>query len=110
MSNAVLSLKNITRVYEQGERKLTVLNQLNLDVRKGEIVALVGPSGPGKSTLLQIAGLLDTPTSGDVSINGVVVSSSPSVQHAPTPTLPLMGRGNDNMRTQVRRKYIGFVY
>ncbi len=65
MSN-VLSLKNITRIYEQGDRKLTVLNQLNLDVKKGEIVALVGPSGSGKSTLLQIAGLLDTPASGEV--------------------------------------------
>jgi len=93
MSNPVLRLNNIVRIYEQGERSLTVLNKLNLDVRQGEVVALVGPSGSGKSTLLQIAGLLDTPTLGDVLINNVAVSTA-----------------SDAIRTQMRRKHIGFVY
>ena len=92
MSN-VLSLTNIIRNYQQGGRQLTVLNQLNLQVRAGEVVALIGPSGSGKTTLLQIAGLLDTPTLGEVIINS-----------------ELMNGASDAKRTQARLKHIGFVY
>jgi lipoprotein-releasing system ATP-binding protein len=92
MSDAVLSLKEITRVYEQGGRALTVLDRLSLEVKRGEVVALVGPSGSGKSTLLQIAGLLDTPTSGAVMINNEMMTAS------------------DARRTLARRSHIGFVY
>jgi len=91
--NNVLSLKQISRVYQQGENKLSVLNNLNLVVKAGEIVALVGPSGSGKTTLLQIAGLLDTPTSGEVMIANNDVS-----------------RKSDAIRTNARLSYIGFVY
>jgi lipoprotein-releasing system ATP-binding protein len=93
MSNAVLSLKQIVRVYTQGEKSLHVLSGLNLEVNRGEAVALVGPSGSGKSTLLQIAGLLDSPTSGQVLLNGEDMSSA-----------------NDGVRTAARGKNIGFVY
>ncbi len=93
MSNAVLTLTDITRIYTQGESALTVLSHLDLDVRAGEIVALVGPSGSGKSTLLQIAGLLDTPTSGSVVIAGETMSTA-----------------RDRARTLARRRHIGFVY
>jgi lipoprotein-releasing system ATP-binding protein len=93
MSDAVLSLKIIMRVYQQGDRSLTVLNQLNLEVKRGEVVALVGPSGSGKTTLLQIAGLLDTPSSGEVTIAGEVMSTA-----------------SDTVRTLARRRHIGFVY
>ncbi|MDE3059752.1 MAG: ABC transporter ATP-binding protein [Pseudomonadota bacterium] len=91
--SSLLSLQNVTRIYEQGERALTVLNHLDLAVRSGEAVALVGPSGSGKSTLLQIAGLLDTPTSGQVHVNGEEMSGA-----------------SDGKRTRARRKYMGFVY
>lgn len=93
MSNSALILKNITRTYEQGGNKLTVLNNLNLEVKAGEVVALVGQSGSGKTTLLQIAGLLDNPTSGEVKICGEDVS-----------------RANDEKRTVLRRQRLGFVY
>ena len=92
MSNA-LTLTNITRTYTQGGYDLHVLSKLNLDIKKGEVVALVGPSGSGKSTLLQIAGLLDTPTSGEVYIAGEHVSGE-----------------SDKLRTQARRKSVGFIY
>jgi lipoprotein-releasing system ATP-binding protein len=91
--SSMLALKNIVRVYEQGERKLSVLNRLTLDIKKGEVVALVGPSGSGKTTLLQIAGLLDTPTSGEVIIGGENVTGA-----------------SDAKRTLARGKHIGFVY
>lgn len=92
MSN-VLSLQNITRVYTQGERELKVLNGLNLEIKRGEIVALVGPSGSGKSTLLQIAGLLDIPTGGIVRMQNTDMTTA-----------------NDDARTLARRQHIGFVY
>ena len=92
-TKTVLQLQNITRVYEQGDRRLAVLSHLDLDVRAGEVVALVGPSGSGKTTLLQIAGLLDTPTSGEIRINGENVTGA-----------------SDSARTQARRRHIGFVY
>jgi lipoprotein-releasing system ATP-binding protein len=93
MSDITLRLHNITRTYEQGENKLTVLANLNLEVKSGEVVALVGQSGSGKTTLLQIAGLLDNPTSGTVEICGQDVSIA-----------------GDETRTAMRRKYLGFVY
>ncbi len=91
--NSILSLQNITRVYTQGEKSLNVLNGLNLEIKRGEIVALVGPSGSGKSTLLQIAGLLDIPTGGIVRMQNTDMTTA-----------------NDDARTLARRRHIGFVY
>lgn len=93
MSNAMLTLNDVVRVYAQGGRSLNVLNKLNLEVRSGEVVALVGPSGSGKTTLLQIAGLLDTPTSGDV----IIANKN-------------MAKATEAERTLARRAHIGFVY
>ena len=93
MSDIVLSLADVVRVYKQGDESLTVLNGLTLNVQAGEVVALVGPSGSGKTTLLQIAGLLDTPTEGSVVLGDDVLSGA-----------------SDARRTLARRKHIGFVY
>lgn len=89
----VLRLENITRRYKEGEGQLEVFSELNLSLRAGEIVALVGQSGSGKSSLLHIAGLLEAPTSGEIYIEGVATSSLP-----------------DNDRTAIRRDAVGFVY
>jgi lipoprotein-releasing system ATP-binding protein len=91
--NEVLQLQAITRRYREGEGQLEVFSNLDLTVNAGEIVALVGPSGAGKSSLLHIAGLLEAPTSGEISIEGVAVSNLP-----------------DSERTRIRRNKIGFVY
>jgi lipoprotein-releasing system ATP-binding protein len=93
MNSSALKLTDISKVYSRAEESISILKNLNLEVKAGEVVALVGQSGSGKTTLLQIAGLLDTPTSGQVSICGEDLSTA-----------------SDKKRTLARRKYLGFVY
>jgi len=66
MSSQVMTVKGIKKVFESGKDRLTVLNDINLDVKKGELLMIVGPSGCGKSTLLSIMGGLSRPVSGKV--------------------------------------------
>jgi lipoprotein-releasing system ATP-binding protein len=89
----VLRLDNITRRYKEGEGQLEVFSGLSLSLKSGEIVALVGQSGAGKSSLLHIAGLLEAPTGGEITIEGTVTSKLA-----------------DTERTRIRRTTIGFVY
>ncbi|MDM9619697.1 ABC transporter [Rhizobium sp. AC44/96] len=91
--NTVLKLSGVERHYGQGETLLSILKGADFTLNSGEIVALVAPSGTGKSTLLHVAGLLEHPDSGEVSING----------H------PCNGLSDDK-RTAIRRSEIGFVY
>jgi lipoprotein-releasing system ATP-binding protein len=92
-SSSPLSLQGIQRTFVQGDRRLEVLRGVSIDLRAGEIVALVGQSGSGKSTLLHIAGLLERPDGGDVIIDG-----------------RSMRQQGDGPRTLLRRKFLGFVY
>ncbi len=66
----LLVLKNISHIYNQDTQKIKVLNNINIRVLKGEMISLIGPSGTGKSTLLNIAGLLESPTFGSVNLSG----------------------------------------
>ena len=88
-----LRLDAVTRTYAQGEGELEVFRDISLSVKPGELVALVGPSGSGKSSLLHMAGLLEAPSSGEVYIAGRAASELP-----------------DGERTRLRRDTIGFVY
>jgi lipoprotein-releasing system ATP-binding protein len=88
-----LALRDVKRTFVQGDRRLEVLRGITLDLRPGEIVALVGQSGSGKSTLLHIAGLLERPDDGDIIVDGKSA-----------------GAANDRERTALRRRVLGFVY
>lgn len=66
----MIELKHITKVFQTKEMETIALDNINITIEKGEFVAIMGPSGCGKSTLLHLMGLIDTPTSGQVIING----------------------------------------
>ena len=70
----MIELENIIKSYPMGKSELKVLQGVNLNVEKGEMVAIMGPSGSGKSTLLNMIGLLDRPTSGSYILDGKEVS------------------------------------
>lgn len=72
---SLIETHKLTKIYKSGEKELIVLNQLDLRVEQGEVVALVGSSGTGKTTLMHVLGCLDSPTSGKYLLNGKNVLS-----------------------------------
>ena len=93
MSDTILSMRGIIKRYRMGNEDQTVLRGIDLDVRKGEFVAVLGPSGSGKSTLMNIIGCLDTPTEGQYILHGRDVS-----------------RLDEGELALVRSREIGFVF
>jgi putative ABC transport system ATP-binding protein len=89
----LLQALNLTKIYGAGETAVTALNQATLGVEAGEFVAVMGPSGGGKSTLLHLLGGLDRPTSGQVILDGQALDGL-----------------NDEALTRLRRRMIGFVF
>lgn len=89
----MIKTKDLVKVFRTDEIETTALNKVNLEVQKGEFVAVMGPSGCGKSTLLNILGLLDNPTSGELHFNGIDVSDF-----------------KERKRTDLRKSNIGFVF
>ena len=92
-TDAILQLRGITRDFKLGSQTVHVLKGIDLDIGKNEYVALMGPPGSGKSTLMNLLGCLDTPTSGNYELNGTDVSSL-----------------NDNALAEIRNSEIGFVF
>ena len=91
--NNLIELVNIHRAFWQGGERLNILNGVDLSVKPGETISLVGPSGSGKSTLLHIAGLLEKPDDGEIHILNKNVSSL-----------------SDKKLTQIRNQQLGFIY
>ena len=89
----MITLKNIKKVFKTEEIETWALQNVNLEVKKGEFVAIMGPSGCGKSTLLNILGLLDSPTEGTSMLDGKDVSHM-----------------NEDDRTDLRKGRLGFVF
>jgi lipoprotein-releasing system ATP-binding protein len=89
----VLKLTNIKKTFSQAGQKTEVIKSADLEIKRGEMVALTGPSGSGKTTLLQIAGLLDFADVGQIFVNGIDAS-----------------KADDKTRTEIRKNHIGFVY
>jgi lipoprotein-releasing system ATP-binding protein len=92
-SGPVLQLSDLRRSFHQGTREIHVLAGASVELYPGQAIALVGPSGTGKSTLLHIAGLLETPDSGQVIVSGRDCTKM-----------------DDGERTRVRRSEMGFIY
>ena len=90
---SILVVHNIERVYGADGRAVAALRGVSFEAERGDFIALMGPSGCGKSTLLHILGGMDQPTGGDVSLNGVTLTSLPEAECV-----------------QLRRKKIGFVF
>ena len=93
MSDIVLELQNVSRIFGEGDTQVKALDNVSLSIRRGEFVLIVGSSGSGKSTLLNMIGLLDKPTSGKVILDG-----------KETTTL------NDGQVSQYRNEKLGFVF
>ncbi|MBC8314969.1 MAG: ABC transporter ATP-binding protein [Bacteroidales bacterium] len=89
----MIEIKEITKVFQAEDVQTMALNKVNLEVSKGEFVAIMGPSGCGKSTLLNIIGMLESPTSGNYEFLDHQIFSLP-----------------EKKRTELRKKHIGFVF
>lgn len=91
--NALVKLSKINKIYQTGEVSFQALKNVNLEVKKGDFLAVIGASGSGKSTLMNIIGLLDHPTSGSYTLDGQDTSHL-----------------GENTLAQIRNKKIGFVF
>jgi len=78
----MIEAKNLKKIYKVGELDLTVINDLSISINEGEFISFVGPSGSGKSTVLNMLGCLDTPTSGNITINNQSITNLNKTQLA----------------------------
>ena len=90
---AIIKLEGINKIYRTDEIETLALENVNIEIEKGEFISVMGPSGCGKSTLLNIVGLLDTPTSGTVTIDGTT-----------------LGKMSDSKLASFRNHKLGFVF
>ncbi len=89
----LINIRNMTKTYRMGESEFTALDNIDLQIEKGEYVAIIGPSGSGKSTLMNMLGCLDVPTSGSYVLNGEDVSTM-----------------NETQLAGIRNKNLGFIF
>ncbi len=90
---SILSIQNLSKTYQSGSRKLTVLENVNFEIQAGETISIVGPSGSGKTTLLGLCAGLDSGSTGSVVLNGQALEKL-----------------NEDQRAAVRNKDVGFIF
>ena len=93
MSEVLMKVENVSKLYQMGEVEVVAIKNINLDIYEGEFVVVLGPSGSGKSTILNILGGMDLPTEGKVFIKGEDITNY-----------------NDKKLTLYRREQVGFVF
>ncbi len=91
--DVIISTRNVTKEYKSKLQRLSVIKNVNLEIKKGQVIAITGPSGSGKSTLLHIIGCIDRPTSGQLLVDGIDVS-----------------RLSDRRLSKIRQSKVGFVF
>ena len=89
----IVELKNVSKIYNTGEKEFKALDNIDLSINKGKFVVVLGPSGAGKSTLLNLIGGMDTPTKGSIEIDGEDIS-----------------KYNENELSEYRAENIGFIF
>lgn len=89
----IVELKNVSKIYSTGEKEFKALDNIDLDINKGEFVVILGPSGAGKSTLLNLIGGMDSSTNGSIKIDGEEIS-----------------KYNENQLSEYRAENIGFIF
>lgn len=89
----IVELKNLSKIYNTGEKEFKALDNIDLSIGKGEFVVILGPSGAGKSTLLNLIGGMDTPTMGSIKIDGEEIA-----------------KYNENQLSEYRAENIGFIF
>jgi len=92
-NGAIVSIRNLSKIYTQGDTKIAALNRISVDIKAGEFLTLMGPSGSGKSTLLHIIAGIDRPTEGECRVQGVDVA-----------------RLNESQLADWRNQNVGFVF
>lgn len=90
---SILSVKQVSKTYQSGSRKLTVLDEVNFEIQVGDTIAIVGPSGSGKTTLLGLCAGLDSASTGSVSLNGQSMENL-----------------SEDQRADIRSKFVGFIF
>src|SRR5215467_5006269 len=89
----LVELRNVSKIYQLGEEEIRALDDVSLDIERGEFISIIGPSGSGKSTLMHILGCLDSPTKGTIRLDGVMIHDASPRQLA-----------------GIRNRKIGFVF
>ena len=93
MNDTLIKVEDLCKIYNPGENEVRALDHVSLGIKKGELVAIIGQSGSGKSTFMNMLGCLDVPTSGKYYLNGTDVSEM-----------------TDNELSEVRNREIGFIF
>lgn len=93
LTMSILSVRQVSKTYQSGNKPLTVLDDINFDIKPGERIAIVGPSGSGKTTLLGLCAGLDSASGGSVVLNGKALESL-----------------NEDQRAEVRSQSVGFIF
>lgn len=93
MEETLIKVEDLCKIYNPGENEVRALDHVSLEIKKGELVAIIGQSGSGKSTFMNMLGCLDVPTSGRYYLNGIDVSEM-----------------SDNELSEIRNREIGFIF